>query len=298
MQTPTPEIKSEIKVDSYQKTASIGGWAGASRTLWAISALGIVFGAAIGIVAPFFPMLVGAALPALSTIGTSVAVFAATGLSMGFGGGMMLGRMSGTVAAVAEEHEKRMKEWTARQLKHNSPGAAIVPDEPKPEPEKKSLRQHAKDTYRSYFNPRVGAVFTLFGLAGGLILGAAFVASSGAAGAVMGGIPLLATLTGLKAAAITAPVIMSYSAGVCASFGALWFFNFPKLTSNITEFFGNLTSGKPLGREWEAEPAPAQQQAISAPEPTLCNTQARNFPSFQELIAQQANENSSTLAKH
>ena len=59
------EETAKIKVDSYQSVSSLGGWSGGGRTLWAISAIGIVAGAMIGVIAPFFPMIAlgAAALP-------------------------------------------------------------------------------------------------------------------------------------------------------------------------------------------------------------------------------------------
>lgn len=297
----------EITVKSYQHTASIGGWSGAGRTLWAIAAVGAVFGAAIGLIAPLAPLLVTGAAgagAAIAAIPTSVAVFAATGLSMGFGGGLMLGRISGTAAAVAEESERRNKEWTIRQIKSMNPEAKIIPDAPEEKPAKPSL----KDTLRTYINPRVGLAMTLIGAVGGLIVGAAFVATGAAPFAIM---PALGAITGLGAetfasaaaiAANSAP-IMAYSAGVGAAFGSLWNFNMPKITGKATEFFGKLTSGEMLGRKWEPEPAksvepqhaPIVQQPVA--EPVLQEPASRNFSSFQELVTRQTTVTHS-LAKH
>src|SRR5689334_319829 len=109
------EETAKVKAESYQKVASMGGWAGGARTLWALCVVAGTIGAAIGLVAPFFPLLAlgftsAAVTTAVSAIPASMAIFAATGISMGFAGGLMLGRVSGVSAAVAQEQEKRMKE--------------------------------------------------------------------------------------------------------------------------------------------------------------------------------------------
>lgn len=269
------EETSKIKVGSYQRTASLGGWAGGGRTLWAISTVGVLLGGAIGAVAPFFPVLVGASelATAAAAVPASLAVFSATGLSMGFGGGLMLGRVSGTAAAVAEENERRMKEWTVRQILKDNPDAKIVSDEPKASPTRKSLGQRLKDTYRTYFNPKVGLAMTAIGILGGAVLAAGFLYSGGALSAIM---PALGTLTGLGAAmeagAITEAfqagvmtqglkAFMAYTVGVGAAFGALWNINLPRITSNVTHMYGELISGRALGREWKPQPEKSQAKA-------------------------------------
>ena len=160
--------KNNIKVESYQQVASVGGWSGGSRTLWAISTVGAIAGAFVGLLAPFIPVIfAGAPMIGLPVIGASMAAFAATGLSMGFGSGLMLGRISGATAAVAEESERRSKEWTIRQMKGMNPDVQIVPDPPKPAVEKKSFGE----LFRTYFNPRVGLVMTVgvYGLVAGIV---------------------------------------------------------------------------------------------------------------------------------
>lgn len=258
----------KITVDSYQKTASLGGWAGGGRTLWAISAIGAVAGAGIGLVAPFFPLIVGASSLAIAAaaIPASVATFAAVGMGMGFSGGLVLGRISGSAAAVAEENERRMKEWTVKQILLENPNAKIVHETSKGDwPEdngngKKSFWKKLKDTYLTYVNPRVGLAMTAIGIVGGLIMAAAFLATGGAAGGI---IPALGTITGLGEAAAAPAALTAYSAGVMGTFGALWFLNFPKITAETTHFFGNIINGKLLGREWGPKKELAKVMDIS-----------------------------------
>lgn len=295
------EESAKLKVNSYQKVASLGGWGASGRTLWAISTIGAVTGAVMGVIAPFFPMIVlgAAALPTLAVIGTSIAAFAATGLVMGLQGGLMLGRVSGSAAAVAEESERRAKEWTVRQMVSQNPHAEIVPDAPKAAPAKKPFWQRMRDKYYTYCNPKIGLIMAGIGLAGGLILGAAFVATGGAAGVIM---PALGALTSMGLAegagaagiAAAAPAILAYSAGVGALFGAIWNFNFPKITSEVTEFYGKLINGDIVGRRWEPPKSKTQSTApemAQAPEAPA----SRSFADFRSLIAKQEADRANDL---
>lgn len=242
----------KVKADSYQKIASIGGWMGGGRTLWAISTVGAVIGAAIGVLAPFFPMIAlgAAALPSLATIGSSVAIFAATGMLTGFSGGLVLGRISGAGAAIAQEQEKRLKDFMVRQRIANNPSATIA-QEPENAPEtKKSLWQKISDGYHTYVNPRVGLAMAAIGAVGGLILSAALLASGGM-GAFAVVLPSLETMTGIAGASALPAVVTSYTTGVMAAFGATFAFNIPKITSDVTQFYGRLIGGDIVGRKWE-----------------------------------------------
>ena len=296
------EETAKIKVESYQKTASLGGWAGGGRTLWAISAVGAAAGAMIGVVAPVFPLVVGASslATAVAAIPASVAVYSAVGMSMGFSGGLVLGRISGSNAAVAEEQEKRMKEWTAKQLLAQNPDAKLVADEAKEKPkDTRSFWQKVKDNYHTYVNPRTGALFAVVGAVGGLVMAAAFAVTGGATGAVM---PAMEAITGLSAGALTPTVMTAYTVGVMAAFGALFSFNFPKITSDVTEFAGNLLSGKPLGREWGPKtPEKATEQTLektaAQPEPAKETAQQKSYDSYRELVLKQASENAAELSR-
>ncbi len=283
------EESANIKVDSYQKIASRGGWAGAGRTLWAISFIGAVTGAGMGLIAPFFPLVVGASslAAAAAAIPAAVATFAAVGLSMGFAGGLMLGRISGATAAVAEENEKRMKQWTARQLLAANPEASIVPDAPVQPKPPQSYWQRAKDKYYTYVNPKLGMAFAAIGMAGGLIMAAAFLATGGAAGAVM---PALETISGVPGIASNAAALTAFSAGVGGAFGAIFSFNYPKITSEVTHFFGDMLSGKTIGRPWEPpQEKTSSQSRPQAPEASMSEPQ-RQHASYAEMLASRAAE--------
>ncbi len=301
------EEGSKIKAESYQKVASLGGWSGGGRTLWAVSIVGALCGAAIGLVAPFFPLLVVGASgfqAALTALPISLAVFTATGMSMGFGGGLVLGRISGTSAAVAQEQEKRMKEWTARQLLAQNPNAEIVPDVlPAPEPEK-PFWQRIKDNYRTYINPRVGLTFAAVAAVGGLVMAAAFIATGGAGAFAVAS--ELGAISGLGKAAFAGetiaantPAIIAYFTGVMASFGALFSFNLPKITSAMTHFFGELSSGRLLGREWGPKQAGkihsqtemSYNQDIAITDGVMTERAPRQYASFQELVSKSQEPN-------
>ncbi|MFW0776925.1 MAG: hypothetical protein ACN2B6_04310 [Rickettsiales bacterium] len=302
---------SKINVESYQKVTSLGGWAGGGRTLWATAALSAALGAGIGLVAPFFPLIAGATTvaTAVAAIPASVLAFSAAGISAGFAGGVTLGRISGSVASAAEESEQRIKEWTARQILHNDLNASIARD-PKEKPEKpKSFIKSVKDNYRTYFNPGIGLTMALIGAAGGLILGGAFLMTGAGAFAMM---PAMTALTGLSEAAVaSAPVALSYSAGVGAAIGSLWSLNVPRIASAMTGFAGELIGGRIIGREWAPlkEPNPTIRSVQRTSDTTVSNviaghspaTKPSRFASFREMVDHSksaAKEASETVMRH
>jgi hypothetical protein len=251
----------KVKVDSYQDVALKGSFMGGVRAMWAGGALGIGFGAIVGVVAPFFPLLAGGALgAAVSAIPASVAAFSAIGMSTG--------RASGSTASAAKEQEKRMKEWTIKQLLHDNPNASIAADQPEENPQEapKSFWQKTKDAYLTYCNPRVGLVFAALGVVGGLVMAAAALTTG--IGAIMPA-GAMAALTGLKAAEITTGVVVAYSAGVMGAFGALFGLSGPKMVSDLTPFMGDLLGGKSLGRGWGPEPQKEKAAELKLPAETL-----------------------------
>lgn len=315
----------KIKVDSYQKTASIGGWSGGGRGLWGVATVALGCGALVGLVVPFVPVIItastlglGAAIAAAaSAVPTSVATFAASGLVTGLGGGLMLGRISGTAGAVAEEQERRLKSWTVEQILKENPSAKIEHEKPNIQaPEaKKSLWQKLKDSYYTYFNPKIGLMFAALGAVGALVIGTAMLSTGNAGGTVM---PIAAfeALTGIKGAVVAGALtetaktaFISYTAGIGAAFGGLWTFNLPKITSNVTHFYGDLIGGKIVGREWappqqEKSPVYSQDKEIAAPAlAEIQNPQAekpaltvRQFASYAEMLASKQAESSAEMA--
>lgn len=258
------EETAKIKVDSYQKVASLGGWSGGGRGLWGIATVAMACGAMVGLVVPFVPVIItasslgiGAALgAAASALPASVATFAASGLVTGLGGGLMLGRISGTAAAIAEEQEKRLKSWTLESVLKENPNAQIEHEKEKPAAPQKSFWQKVKDSYYTYINPRIGLMFAALGTVGALVIAAAMLSTGNAGGTVM---PVAAfeTLTGIKGAVVGGALtetaktaFLAYTAGIGAAFGGLWVLNLPKITSNVTHFYGDLIGGRIVGREW------------------------------------------------
>jgi hypothetical protein len=295
------EEQRKVRVDSYQDTSYEGSFRGAGRGLWSGSFLGMATGAIVGAAAPFFPLIVGAGSLAAATaaLPASIAVFAAMGISMGFAGGAMTGRGSGGVAAVAREQETRIKKWVVEQVLKKDPDTLIEHEKPKETKPAKPFSQKVKDTFNTYINWRTGAFFTLAGIVGGLVIGAAFVASGGAAAFAMA--PALGAITGLGAAAFesataisaAAPAIMAYSAGVAGMFGLLGFgTNYPKIATQLQTLAGGLLSGKLLGKEFgpSKQPERAVESSFSvAPKESLVASQQSSLSetgrNFQELVA-------------
>jgi hypothetical protein len=258
------EEKAKIKVDTYQDVSYEGSFRGGGRGLWSGSFLGLATGAIIGLVAPFFPLIVGASTlaAAVAAIPASLAVFSAIGISMGFAGGGLVGRTAGGVASVAKEQETRLKGWTIEQILKANPDAKIEHQkDPVKEKIDMPLTKRAGAAWRKYFNLRTALFFTAVGIIGGLIMGAAFLVTDGAAAFAMA--PALGTITGLGAATFTshaalyaaAPAVLAYSAGVAGMFGLLGFgTNYPRIGTKLQTITGHFLSGKYLGREFDDDP--------------------------------------------
>jgi hypothetical protein len=300
------EEKAKIRVDTYQDVAYEGSFRGGGRGLWSGSLLGGVTGAIIGAVAPFIPIAVGLLVPSVAAVVTaagglaavtaalpaSIAIFAAMGISMGFAAGAMTGRAAGSVGAVAKEQEARIKGWTIEQILKANPDAKIEHEkDPVKEKTPKSLGERVATGWRKYFNLRTGAFFTVAGIIGGLVIGAAFVASGGAAAFAMA--PALGAITGLGAATFTtsaaisaaAPAIIAYSAGVAGMFGLLGFgTNYPKIGTELQTLTGNFLSGKYLGREFGEDPK-KRTTKLAVPDRTVA--QALLPQTNDELLADQ-----------
>src|SRR5579884_4024343 len=101
-----------IKVKPYGDQAFEAAWISRSTGLWGTAAVGLATGAAMGLLAPFFPVLAGQQTlsGAAQLIPTSVAIFGATGMAVGFGAGALVGNTAGAAASIAEEHERRERE--------------------------------------------------------------------------------------------------------------------------------------------------------------------------------------------
>jgi hypothetical protein len=219
-------------------------------------------------------------------------------MGAGFTAGVTVGSASGAVASVAKEQEKRLRE-----------AGIILADDATQQAQqqeadsKKPFFERLKDKINTYFNPKVGALFTTLGVVGGLVMAAAFIASGGlAGGATAAAVPALTTMLG--AAATSAPAVTAYFAGVMGCFGALFAFNFPKMAGDLTSFTGDLLSGKKLGTQWGPAPeaAPVQQTAIepaiqpvqetpaqAEPEKKHCDrSKLQSSQSYQDMLAQKA----------
>ena len=103
------ETGKEIEVGTYQNLAFDGAWKSRSRAMWGIAFLGLITGAAIGLLAPFFPAIVGAVgfSAAAGHVLETMAIFGATGMATGLVAGGLTGSAAGASASVAKELEIR-----------------------------------------------------------------------------------------------------------------------------------------------------------------------------------------------
>ncbi len=292
----------DIKVESYSKTAFKGSWVGRSRAMWAVSFLGLVTGLAIGLIAPFFPVLaVGAftAEMAAANVLGSMAIFGASGMATGFIVGGFIGGASGGVSEAAREAERRdlvrtkaIEQATGLQI----PEVNVAQNKPE----------------QKYFNPKVGLLFATFGAIAGGIMAAAFVFSG--AGAAAAAIPALSTLThGVVGAAAIQSAQTACFVGVMTCFGALFGINYPKISYALQDYAGKLLGGDLLGSSWDKEPARGiditierqpslaaaqqpMQQYVYCDERDLPTNHAvkearRSITSYRDFVAQPAQEN-------
>jgi hypothetical protein len=244
----------DINVKSYANIAFDGAWKSRSRAIWGIAFLGLIAGAAVGLLAPFFPLLAVESMTfgaAAANILPSMAIFGATGMATGFLVGGLTGASAGAASSVAKELETRTLQ--REKALEQSIGIFI----PNPEPEKPKAEQR-------YFNPKISATFAVLGAIAGKIMAAGFIAMH-AGGAVTAAtvsnaaIPALTVILGTAVAnplAITACFI-----GVMTCFGAIFGVNFPKIGGYLQDLAGRLLGGELLGTSWEKEPTKQQEKA-------------------------------------
>lgn len=247
------------KAKSYSYVAFQGAWSGRSRGMWSTAILGITFGALIGAVAPFFPVIVGTQTlaGAVGIMGSTMAVFAAAGMGIGFTLGGLLGASAGSISSVTKEQENR----DLQRIDQASPALQQVQSTDIAQAaaaENIENKPTLKDTYRTYFNPRVGVLVTAVALVGGAIMSAAFVASGGVAAGAETAVPGMALALGKT---VTDTAAISYITGVMGAFGSLWFLNFPKMGADLQDVTGRVLSGELLGRTWE--PEKSQEQTVN-----------------------------------
>ncbi len=298
VQQRSSDEKSKIEVASYHDVAFEGTWRARSRGMWGVGALGLLAGAAIGALAPLFPVVVGATslATAASLIPQTMAIFSATGIGMGVAAGTMVGSSSGAVGAVAKEQEKRLREAGIETPPGNDAQAQAN--------EGKGFFTRFKEALGSLkINPKVMITFAALGAVAGVVMATAFLATGGAAA-----VPALGSLLG--SAATSAPAVTAYFAGVMASFGALFGMNLPTVATQMTNVMGDTLGGKTINAPWtdKQAPSPEVQQAVEkaaaveqpAPaKPEPATPRASKFQpalSYQEMMAQKAQEQSNELS--
>lgn len=231
-------------IPTYSNVAFSGAWAGRSRAMWGCAAVGLVFGALIGLIAPFFPVPFVASMSwsaAAALVPTSAAIFSAVGMLTGFAVGAINGTAAGAAAGATKELERRLRDHEIEL--GIAPSREAAPPPTKPQEEKPFVLEE-------YFNLRIGAVFAALGAVGGLVL--SWACNSGMADAAL---PAMKTLLG--GAATNPTAVTSYITGLMTSFGALWCFNFQKIATFFQDISGRLMSGELLGTQW----GPAKEKA-------------------------------------
>jgi len=283
-----------IRVESFTDIAFEGAWKGRARSFWATAAVGAVVGAAVGLIAPFFPVVVGAygLAAAANMIATSVPIYASLGMASGFAVGVLVGATSGAAASVAKERERREKGEEIDLALSVAPNARIeqpvAPDAPKA---RRSLLTVIKE---DYVNLPTLAAFSAFGAAGGAIMVGAYSAAGPsflpiAEPAMKVLLPATQIAAGKTFAATAA-----YTIGVMGTFGAVFGINMPKIAGDMTRFVGDMLGGKIFGSEkgpsaeQVREPVFKQEITVSALDgPVLVNKPPR-FESYCDMLAHQS----------
>lgn len=262
----------QIEVESYSNIAFDGAWKSRSRAIWGIAFLGLLAGAAVGLAAPFFPVIAGVAEGvSIVTAMNSMAVFGATGMATGLLAGGLVGSSAGAASSVAKEMELR------ERLHEQEVGKALGVNIPA-----NSYKKPAEPE-QNMLNPKVGLLFATLGAVAGKIMAVGFLATStaGAGGTVVSSalgsaaIPALEVILG--GAAATPLAVTACFVGVMACFGAMFGVNFPKIGGYLQDFAGKLLSGEKIGASWEKEPQLEQQISM---QPTLAKQPKANTIDF------------------
>jgi hypothetical protein len=283
------EEQAKINVPSYQDVALDGAWKRRSNMMWGLGALGTGFGAAFGLIGAGLAAVAGAPLtPEL--VGTSLAIFSATGMSSGLATGVMVGPSAGAAASAAKEMERRVLARQIEEKMRENPDTKIELHETPQTPPKEPFK------LADYVNFKTMAVFAAIGLAGGLIAAAAFTAAAASGGAAAFAMPAMGALLGTVAP--TATALSIYSGGMGMAFGAFFGVNVPKLTRLSSNFMGELLSGKAIDAPWPASSAVPEQKPILSPiitEPEQESTKTFSDkvgrkPNFEALVNQSIKE--------
>jgi len=237
------EEQAKIEVPSYQDVAWDGAWKRRTASLWALGALGLVAGAAIGVGAAFSAVAGGAALTG-ALIGKSAAIFSAIGISSGMAAAIATGPSAGAAASTAKELERRMLARDIDQAIRADPEATVVlgedvqPERPFP------------NDLSGYVNIKTGLLFAAIGAVGGAIMAAAFIASGGLVNPASAGAFVMPAVTTLLGASPSAGAVIAYSIGMGATFGAFFGTNVPRMSRQLIAIAGDLLSGKAIGADW------------------------------------------------
>jgi len=292
-------VEDTVKIAPYIDKAFESAMARRTHAFWGIAALGIAYGAATGLVAPFFPCFVGAQSwsEAAALVPTSVAVFSGVGLLGGFGIGATIGAPSGAAASVAEEQERRMRERDLALGISTPAQEAAISKMQETKPDNRSLLRKFVET----INVRNGLIFATIGAIGGAVLAAAYVNMGGGEAFALPGLKTI-----LGSAAGDTRAVTAYFVGMMATFGAMFGTDGPKLVNHMRNYVEKIFSGKALTLHKEG-PQPMQQvvreQEVTLPtavHESSCGGEHKKFASFQDMLTQRAQsaENAPSQTTH
>lgn len=259
IQQRVAEVQSKIDVPSYQDVAWDGAWKRRAGAIWGVAGVATVVGLVTGLAAPFFTVLAGMELAsAAALLPKSVAVFSALGLSSGLAIGAVTGPGAGAAASTMKEYERRQLARKIEEEIRRNPEASVeliaervaLPEQDKPE----------NARWSDYFKLKTGLVMAAIGAVGGLIFAGALLAVGGVAaeGAVASfGMPALKIMLG--EAAKDAAMVVAYSMGLGACFGANFGVSHALITRKAVNFANKLLSGEAVGGPWP--------KSVNVPEP-------------------------------
>lgn len=297
IQQRVADVQAKIEVPSYQDVAWDGAWKRRAGAIWGVAGVATLVGAVTGLAAPLFPVLAGMELAsALALIPKSVAIFSAIGVSTGLTIGAVTGPGAGAAASTMKEFERRQLARTIEEEIRRNPEASVelirervaLPEEDQP----KNIR------WQDYFNVKTGLAFAAIGAMGGLIFAGALLATGSAAAFAMPGLTML-----LGEAAKDTAMVVAYSMGIGACFGANFGVSHALVTRKAVNFANDMLSGKMLGDPWPKRVNVPELQPVLAPvvhrepEPVAVETKPRftdkvpHAPDYESIVNRSIAEN-------
>lgn len=284
-QSPPPAFNPG-RIENYYDQVHKASWVRRAAGIFAGATLGIIFGAAIGLIAACIPFIlstlgVGTALGMSIAPGTlalltpaialkSAAIYATIGGFMGPAVATDVGSSAGAVAGglAVREHQEL-------QAKAQEPVIAAQPT------------KDAGPSGSKYFSWRPGLFFT--GVCGAFGAMAQLAANGAGLTLANGGAPLLSANTllfaGVAGVTMTGTAAVIATAAVFALFGALFGFKFGRFSNNLSNFYTKILTDEFWNKKKQPSPALEEQQNIStersiplAKQAALSTTLETEFP--------------------